>query len=181
MKIEPVFNEKLEIGKFYSVPTVYGPLGYKFDDWPVLGPMHDDKEVIGFPYVHYHYDFRFFNSHQWSYALLYTVRGLLHANVMSYNPDFPKTKPGTVIFRRRKCQREYPEFPIAIAAKSWLPKLNQKYKDAIMKDLTCPHKGASLRGLPIDEAGCVTCPLHGLKWNIETGQIVKAQPGGGGE
>lgn len=171
MKIEPVFEETLQIGKFYSVPTVYGLFGYKYDVWPVLGPMHDDKEVIGFPYVHYHYDFRFFNSEQWAWAVRYS-NNIPGGEVMSDNPTFPDTKPGPVIFSRRKYQRAYPKFPLPINGKwFWLPALQEKYKDAIMKDLTCPHKGASLRGLPVDKAGCVTCPLHGLKWNVETGQL----------
>lgn len=172
MKTEPIFKEQLEIGKFYSVPTVFGLFGYKYDHWPVLGPMHDDKEVIGFPYVHYHYDFRFFNISQWDFALRYTMGGPPHGMVMSYNPELTGTKPGPIIFRRRKCQREYPEFPSEIASSGWLPKLQEKYRDATLKDWTCPHKGASLRGLPIDEAGCVTCPLHGLRWNIETGKLI---------
>lgn len=169
MKIEPVFKTKLEIGKFYSVPTVYGLFGIKFDNWPVLGPMHDDKEIIGFPYVHYHYDFRFFNPTQWAFALRWT-NDRPHAMIMSYVPDKPDTKPGVIIFRRRKYQREYPQFPVELKTKkNWMGRLEDKYRDATMENWTCPHKGASLRGLPIDEAGCVTCPLHGLRWDLETG------------
>ena len=172
MRIEPVFKEKLEIGRFYLVPTVYGPLDFRMDYWPVLGPMHDDKEVIGFPLSHYHYDFRFFNADQWAYVLRYTGGGVVHGVVMCDNPD-SETKPGPIIFRRRKCQREYPEFPFKRAESGWLPKLREKYEAVIMKDLTCPHKGASLRGLAVSEAGCVTCPLHGLRWNIETGELLQ--------
>lgn len=174
MKIEPVFKEKLEVGRFYSVPTVYGLFGYKYDDWPVLGPMHDDIEVIGFPHVHYHYDFRFFNDRQWSFALRYTWGGSPHGMVMSHNPDHPETKPGAVVFRRRKCSREYPEFPREKALPGWLPKLEEKYWAATVKDWICPHKGASLRGLPMDKDGCITCPLHGLRWDIESGQLANA-------
>ncbi|MCI0731814.1 MAG: hypothetical protein L0332_34540 [Chloroflexi bacterium] len=40
---------ELVVGKSYRVPVV----GYYFcgrdDDWPVLGPLHEDAEVIGFP------------------------------------------------------------------------------------------------------------------------------------
>lgn len=172
MKIEPAFEETLEIGKIYLVPTVYGPMGLRMDYWPVLGPMHEDKEVIGFPLSHYHYDFRFFNSDQWAYALRYTRGGALHGAVMCHNLNYPEAKPGPITFRRRKCQRKYPEFPFGKAERGWLPELREKYQASIMKDLTCPHKGASLRGLPIDEAGCITCPLHGLKWNVESGKLV---------
>ncbi len=176
MNIHPIFNDKIELGKFYSVPTVFGLFGYKWDHWPVLGQMHNDIEIIGFPFVHYHYDFRFFNAAQWVFALQYTM-DKPNAMVMSYDPIIPETKLNPVIFRRRKYYREYPEFPSVNGRPvSWLPRLAEKYKDAIMKDLICPHKGASLRGLPIDGAGCITCPLHGLKWNIETGSLVCNSP-----
>lgn len=178
MKIEPVFESELTIGKFYSVPTVHGLFGYKWDDWPVLGPAHDDQEIIGFPYVHYHYDFRFFNADQWAFALRYTG-GTPNKMVMSHNPDCPETKLGAIAFRRRKCAREYPRFPLPTykGKWGWLPALIEKYKDAVVKDWICPHRGASLRGLPVDEAGCVTCPLHGLRWNIETGQMAERSRG----
>lgn len=56
---------EFEIGRYYEVPTVYGCLGGKFDSYPVLGPAHEDREIIGFKWVHYHFDYRFFNNGQW--------------------------------------------------------------------------------------------------------------------
>lgn len=165
MKIEPVFKEKLEIGKFYQVPTVYGVLFYQWADWPVIGPMHEDKEIINFPAIHYHLDFRFFTQGQWGWVRrVFSVpqSGVLH--------EQNGVKLGPVVFRRRKCQREYPAFPLK-DHQTWLFELRQKYKKTVMTDWTCPHRGASLRGMPIDEAGCVTCPLHGLRWDLESGKL----------
>lgn len=123
MKVEPVFKETLEVGKFYSVPTAFGLFGYKYDWWPVLGPMHDDIEVIGFPYVHYHYDFRFFNADQWAWAVRYS-NGIPGRHVMHESAGAPDTKPSPVWFRRRKYQREYPDFPLPYNGKwGWLPEL----------------------------------------------------------
>ena len=169
MRIEPVFEGELTIGKFYQVPTVFGLFGYRYDFWPVLGPAHDDKEIIGFEYVHYHYDFRFFNSRQWAFALDYTM-DRPHSMVMSYNPRLPETKLGPVVFKRRKYFRASPQWPYPKKS-GWPFDLAMAYKDAHLKDMICPHRGASLRGMPVDEAGCVTCPLHGLRWDVETGGL----------
>jgi hypothetical protein len=110
MRVEPVFKDKLEIGKFYLVPTVYGPLGFRMDYWPVLGPMHDDKEVIGFPLSHYHYDFRFFNSDQWAYVLRYTSGGVPHGAVMCHNPITRKQNQGLSLFGVASVRENTPNF-----------------------------------------------------------------------
>lgn len=40
--------------------------------------------------------------------------------------------------------------------------------------LICPHRGADLSHCPPDEHGVVECPMHGVKWNIHTGQMVRS-------
>lgn len=40
------------------------------------------------------------------------------------------------------------------------------------KNPICPHRGISLASFPVDDDGCVTCPGHGLKWNLTTGEMV---------
>lgn len=174
MIIEPVFEGELEIGRFYMVPTVRGPLWERVGDWPVLGSMHEDRDIIGFDWPHYHYDFRFFDARAWSYVMRWCEYEAPNGAVMSYRPDIPYCLvPGPVVYRRRRCQRLMPEFPRDKALKGWLPRLEAAYADATLKPgLICPHRGASLRGLPVDERGCVVCPLHGLKWDLSTGRLV---------
>lgn len=178
---EPIFEGELVIGRLYLVPTAYGPLGSRWDDYPVLGPKHEDKEIIGFKWDHYHYDFRFFNGRQWDYIVKLTTRtngkSYPHAWVMSERLDInPPVIPGEVIYRRRKYRRAMPEFTTeGLEMKSWrgwLPALEAAYTNATLKPgLICPHRGSSLRGLPVDEEGCVVCPLHGLRWHIESGKL----------
>lgn len=48
-----------EIGKFYRVPTVWGYNHGYTGNWPVLGPKHEDREIIEFDDHHYHIDWRF--------------------------------------------------------------------------------------------------------------------------
>ena len=54
-----------------------------------------------------------------------------------------------------------------------------------MDSMRCPHRGASLRGVPCDENGLVRCPLHELVLNARTGKVAtvdeaKAARGTGG-
>lgn len=174
---EPQFEGELVIGRFYSVPTVYGPLGGQVGRWPVLGPLHDDRDVIGFEWEHYHYDWRFFSPTAWDYVIRWATNSSgefkPHGLVMSDRPDIPcPIRVGPVIYRRRKCYRLMPEFPREFAAKGWLKRLEAAYANQTLKPgLICPHRGASLRGLPVVD-GCITCPLHGLRWDVATGRLV---------
>jgi hypothetical protein len=58
--------EEPQVGERYLVPVVrelrVGPRGLRIvgDLWvPVIGPLHDDTEIIGLPARHWHVDFRF--------------------------------------------------------------------------------------------------------------------------
>jgi len=54
------------VGRYYLVPCIKVtsaeslPVGF----WPVTGPQHEDKEIIGFAWRHWHYDFRFLTHAQ---------------------------------------------------------------------------------------------------------------------
>lgn len=70
--------------------------------------------------------------------------------------------------RRMRCKRKMPHFPRDLV--SWLPQLEAAYTGCTMKNMICPH-----RGLPLVDCeqkdGVVTCPGHGLRWNIATGKL----------
>ena len=168
-----------EVGKFYRVPTVRGLWRGMDADWVVLGPLHEDKEVIGFDEQHYHLHPQF-NSD----VILNAFRGVPDVfsmpltevkGVKGYGvPDVPL---GPVVYRRRKCMREMPAYPRY--APPWLSKLESwmatKGKPRIdVKHPICPHRGADLSKVPVVD-GCVTCPLHGLKWNASTGELVRVR------
>ncbi|MDE0360662.1 MAG: Rieske 2Fe-2S domain-containing protein [Rhodospirillaceae bacterium] len=52
----------------------------------------------------------------------------------------------------------------------WLPALAKAHRNArITPEGTCPHQGADLSDVRPDEQGIITCPLHGLRWQAETG------------
>lgn len=174
-KIEDV--EKPVVGSFYMVPCVYRGL-WRPKYWPVIGPWHEDAD-LGVPNHHFHYDVRFFGGELWNHLtdqLRYQSRshtayvlGKVLSNPVGLGEEYP------LFPRRMKMVREMPEFP----SEEWhggkskiAMKLESEFKDVKMKCLTCPHRGMSLKGLPVGADGTVVCNGHGLKWNIKTGAMV---------
>ena len=88
--------------------------------------------------------------------------------------DLPVSTIRTETYIRLKPRRyngEYPPYPEEFMMRGWLPELEQAYRDhRIKENLICPHKGGDLRGSPVVD-GKVTCPLHGLRWDLRTGKL----------
>lgn len=166
-----------EIGQFYLVPCAKViRLGrhHRYKWWPVIGPVHDDKEYLNFPHEHYHYDFRFitdalWNSRYGSRSLKHpSVMGVVqHVKVMQYEVEHESVVE--VVEKKLRCIRQMIEFPNQLCYV-----LEPTFKDATvnLNCLRCPHRGVPLNGLPQDDAGNVICPGHGLKWNLTTGGMI---------
>lgn len=171
------------IGKVYSVPCIkttkdcrYGRGGYM----PVIGPEHTDKEFINFPSEHYHVDWRFASAlafrkatwvrmpegeHSHAYAAVLQRWGY---GDPSYGMELTK---GGVVMRRMRCKREWPAYPYSV---KWMEKLEDAYACHKLKPgLICPHKGLPLETCPTNN-DVVTCPGHGLRWNVKTGELVRS-------
>lgn len=167
-----------EVGKFYKVPCVRGAWGSEtyIRDWPVMGSLHEDGEIIKFPHQHYHIDWRFvqariigvddgldvlrrgrtFLEHQYAIPLITWAR---------LNPDgLPPP-----VMRRRKCQRAH-HLPFERPAITWMPKLEAAHATCKLTGLVCPHRGYDLSHEPVADDGTITCPMHGLRWNAFTGE-----------
>lgn len=168
------------IGKYYSVPTVYGQLYATLAHWPVIGPKHEDAEIINFPDLHYHVDWRFVPQRLlarvgWDFTMrrsscsfdLPGQRSLgmpLHEGHMNVEGLPPP------IQRRLKCKRDFPPYPAA----SFIAPLEKKFAGCrLKKNHACPHRGVPLGSLPRDEHGVAQCPAHGLRWNLNTGLMVR--------
>lgn len=171
-----------EIGKVYDVPCVYA------DNWinlytgwiPVIGPMHEDAEHVNFPYEHWHIDWRFFSKRMFDKVIMPA-----HVLLPKYKtpeqylyawPVQQKDLNGRAIVarpveqRRMTCKRTFPEFPRHAA--KWIPELECAYAGSQMKNMRCPHRGIPLDGLSVMD-DVVTCPAHGLRWNVKTGALVR--------
>lgn len=154
------------IGKFYLVPCVKARIAYeKYDYVPILNPSHEDSELIGSATYHRHYDIRFLSSKQIriiqpGYALHAVFGAIIWEHHAKGEPEM----------RPLKCKRAMPLYPHARAR--WYPKLEAAYKDAKLSPcLRCPHKGIDLTTMPVRE-GKVECPGHGLRFDINTGELV---------
>jgi len=146
----------LVVGNYYLVDTLrihtepmYEPdAGVYYHEkayiLPVLGPAHADEGET----LHYHLDQRFMGNKLLKKFGLFVL--------------MPDGIPLDVHQRQMRCVSSQPKVPILIS----------KYKYPRMKNMTCPHRGAYLGNVePVN--GCVTCPMHGLTFNVETGEAAE--------
>lgn len=178
-----------KIGNYYDIKCVHGALYDDIQWWPVMGEAHRDQEIIGFPDLHYHIDWRFVSARTYhrhvgsdiyrgeSKAAFGLILMLLPENRKGYFYRARKfdDAPGEIEARRRrlKCKRDLPPYPHAIAP--WMERLSRHHATACLRHRVCPHRGYDLSREPVID-GIVTCPLHGLRWNVETGECVQPSP-----
>jgi hypothetical protein len=180
-------NTPYEIGKSYSVPTVRAYYLDRLDTWPVIGPKHEDLEYINFDHQHYHFDFRFLTTVQLNRMRTHINYagyardgdGALYSQVLILHDErsvdrFPDIHLNLElphpVYKWLKCRRAMPDYTVQ---PRWLSALSHAYADkSLVNGHICPHRGANLTGLVVGTDGCVTCPLHGLRWNMVTGKLV---------
>lgn len=159
------------VGKFYKVPCVHGRWHQTTAWWPVMGPKHEDARILNFPYAHYHIDWRFVSPKiaagyrdNYLFGNEYT-RPLMESGQINVSG---LSEPA---IRIRKCQSEHrlPHYP---GNATWR-QLEVAHEKCKLNGLICPHQGTDLSNEPVDEHGNVICPLHGLKWNVITLELVR--------
>ena len=185
---------RYEIGKTYRVPHVRARwvIGERIRWLPVIAPMHQDAEIIQYPHDHWHVDYRFVSEAvAWRAAEYWITAGyasplynavfaqpLMASRVVPTDYGWPigeawrlKDHPVETWsqVKRVKCRRRYPPYP----SPPWAYELEQAYCFDTLRAGVCPHRGADLSTMTPDDQGVVTCPLHGLKWNLETGLMVR--------
>jgi len=158
----------VNIGEFYRVPAVRVDDWSRYSGWlPVIGPMHEDAEIVGFHWQHFHIDWRFVSERLWRYWRDFPKAGSHFGRPL----QCPDTRGQRVILegpvlRRLKCKRDPGVFPRYMA--KWVPALEAKFACARITNGVCPH-----RGIPVSamhrEGDVLTCPGHGLQWNALTG------------
>lgn len=159
-----------EIGRYYRVPAVLVNEWWGYVGWvPVIGPKHEDAEIIGFPGQHFHVNWRFapreiwkqFGDSPWEgqhFAFPIQCPDSRGAQVIERGPEV----------RLMKCKRDPGAFPMARAEKRWLPELRAKYACTKLLNGACPHRGIPVSAMHRD-GDILTCPGHGLQWNAVTG------------
>ena len=174
------------------VPCVFGRwLSCKSPRWwPVLpSPLHNDIEHLRFPAWHFHVDGRYLTDAQNAMALKFNGR---HSAKFPNHPMYTYplvtfVRPQTweactaganadmveVTAFLRHCRRtrlllqrrQMPQTPNYSTSRTFL-NLFAAHPDPVAVDGRCPHKGADLAGLPCNNDGTVTCPLHGLRVRV---------------
>jgi hypothetical protein len=164
-----------EVGKFYMVPCVPDAAG---ELMPIIGPEHDDYQYIGLTVMHYHIDVRFASARvvkSFASEFRRRIQDAALPGQLAMTMVLPtRTATPTPFEHAFKCKRVMPDFPFSIGGtviSKWLPKLQGAYAGVSAKCGRCPHRGFSLKGLPVKD-GKVICPGHGLQFNVNTGELV---------
>lgn len=186
---------ELQLGKYYTRPCIRAYWWVSQSQptwWPVLGPQHTDAGIINFPHQHYHVDYRFL-SQRLRNAIDRTANGeRIHPiYVQPIATVWPEPIPGhgytkpvnlddmalsdipqSQWFQWRRLRFKTDQLPPYPPGVPWLDALQDAYAHArLSKGRICPHQGADLSGIKPDAAGIVRCPLHGLCWDWQTGQL----------
>lgn len=165
------------VGKMYLVPCVEETLlGALWRNVPIVGHAHSDPE-LGAPFEHFHYDLRFFSD-----RMIAGHARRLGTSVLAT----PLIGDLDIRYLRRKCRRKMPVFGSSSAKYGESPLRDvlvinhfRRRVEAIcpgrrMMSWICPHRGANLASCEVVN-GVVECPLHGLRFRVDTGEMVVAE------
>ena len=174
------------VGRWYLVRALhYDRFRKGAMAWPITGPKHTDVEFFNFDIEHYHLDVRFLTQRhlrqigthyvagEFGYAFSQPCQPVTEA----WNSDtkkYDRRPMPTPTLTRMQCRRTTVEYPFA--DRKPVAEINAKYQGATAK-LTergwiCPHRKVALGNQIPDAHGVITCPLHGLRIDAETGRCV---------
>jgi len=166
----------LKIGRMYLVPTVTGMWNGATKPWPVIGPQHNDRQCLDFENQHYHLDCRFLHTRSqdafwWRHAF---------ASPMQVNRTINQEGLPKPVWRPRKCRRLInPRLgdvhELAAKSERWQCHFDQWIGKQACHDgrgWVCPHRSVPLAD-QIAVNGVITCPLHLLRINAETGVVLR--------
>lgn len=165
------------VGRYYLVPCVaivVADFGWSRGFWPVIGPEHEDAKLLNFGQRHFHVDARFLSARQLAEVNRFR-HGVFSNPICTTSWGVGRRLSGwrAPALRRRLCQREQPAYP-ADGLPERYPQLPAAFAQARVKCGRCPHKGLPLSSLPREPGtDIVTCPGHGLRWNLASGELIR--------
>lgn len=172
-------------GRFYWVPCATHPMWLwpdrraRIKHVPLVGTVHEDRDIIGFNPWHIHVDTRFIpiceHEHPDSQELAdNTALGLPLSLTMHWDPDQTLHWANAVLsLRRLKARRSEPPGWSSRLAR-WIPALEDAYADASAACGVCPHRQIPLSAGRDMGNGVRQCPGHGLCWDRE-GRLVRRE------
>ena len=159
--------------------------------WPVIGKWHEDKEIVNFPWWHFHIDWRFVDKDVRIKAENRRRQGAgAIAQVIVADAIVPEGEtrwwgtdledrdgellgaPGRWFRHEVRTHNGRPALLWPTDTK-WLQTLERRFAHTRLggnNGYICPHRGANLDGIEPDEHGEIECPLHGLRWCATTGE-----------
>lgn len=128
---------------------------YRYNDWiPILLQGHQDTIGNNKTALHYHLDNRFLTQSQKrkfgdgsSIAIL-------------------ESASSPIQWMTKECYRDIQQPEIVVNA------FQESCKNKKMRNWKCPHQGFDLRCVQHNGKE-VVCPMHGLRWNIDDGRLIK--------
>jgi hypothetical protein len=176
-------------GKFYWVPCATHSSGKKWRGFrdgtsrsrhvPLVGTVHEDREMIKFDAWHIHVDTRFLSIPQRSDQRIQQEYNLLAlATPLSLTDAWlDADKPsdwGDAVLSLRRLRARRAEPPVWDELTRWTRPLEDAYADASAACGTCPHKQIPLSAGRDMGNGVRQCPGHGLCWDRE-GRLVRME------
>jgi hypothetical protein len=138
-----------------------------FTGWlPLLIAPKRDESFLSALEDHAHVDYRFLPD-EWlrHFEAKHGCRGVeLFTHVVLFGAHVMERKLIQYLpiqHRRMKCYRTFDAIDYSIA--HYMPRLEEKYACAALRNGKCPHRGTS-RAAMIERDGELVCPAHGLKW-----------------
>lgn len=156
------------IGETYLVPCIWGsalthPRPSSFEWIPITGPRHSDSDYIGFNPMHFHFDHQFL-SERFRKELVHWM----NPEPLTYVAEHYDKAVG-IVHWPLVCVRHVKSYPRL----SFSSALEHGYRNKAVTCGKCPHRGLPLSSLPREPGtDIVTCPGHGLRWDLNTGDMV---------
>ena len=168
-------------GRYYDLPCINfwrtASLHSFWGDWvPLIGPPHQDKEIVNFPYWHIHTDTRFLTLDDSYLSSLAAGAPVCFGGPSPYLDKVYEDiiKSSTLQVKRLQCRRAEPlPFPSA----PWRGELQKAYADSRAVDGICPHRGIAVACGHQLAPGLKQCPGPGLVWSEDGYQYQLVGPG----
>ena len=180
------------IGRKYPRPCVRTRWVSVRIGWiPVLGSVHRDREYVGADFSHVHVDYRFLSeaARATLESEMSITRRAIQINQVHSTPityvwpdemdhavdveDAPRLDIKTeswLQIRKVTYRGPYPTYPPHV---QWIDELSAAFQEARLGlSRICAHQGTELSGFVPEADGTITCPLHGLRWDVATGRLV---------
>ena len=165
--------QSLTQGTKYLVPCFFPFRGTMRPKWyPILlaESTHTDPD-LGVTVEHLHYDSRFIADKDLLMKDGQPYIASVVVGLPAHHTWEQMEKSSMIVWKKRACYRKEQVFPQPQFERLVTGRIKDQYAHTRMENMTCPHRGTCMKGHPVKNINGkqgVTCPAHGLTWDIET-------------